>query len=538
MRLRDLVESAELGLLWAAGQHGLDRGLRSVVITDLPEPGRSLRGGELVVTGLFWRPAAGASGSARSAQPDEEAAASERFVASVSAGHAAAIAAGDTTDDPLPEDLVAACIRHDMPLLRIPGRLTFTELSEWFSRRIFESRTQDPGESLTWRGLPGVPGILGRIAAESGLEALLISAVGDVLAEPSSGASPQLVHTLTRESLRTAGQLERRIEHRGEIYSVFTVSAVFAVGGDAPTPVDDWYVVFEGDSRTWPSQRREGVRDAVRLLGAERQRLAEAREPLRQLGQELAQLVAGEGPVAEIVARLRPVGLSAIDGLRVVVLTAEGDDSSLGVLRALIEDPQGTNSLPAATLPDGRAIGILSAELVPYLHGAAAGAESVPVADRLAARLQAIGPALGTDRVCIGVSDLVVSVIALPAAVREAGYALGLATRRTDRLNVCGHADLATHDGLLAHVPDDLRASYVHRLLDPLRAHDDQYHSALEETLDVFLQCSGSWSRSAAQLHIHVNTLRYRITRIAELTGRDPTRLDEQVDLFLALRAR
>jgi hypothetical protein len=535
MRLRDLVESAELGLLWAAGRHGLDRELRSVVITDLPEPGRRLRGGELVVTGLLWRSAIGVAGSAG---PDEQAAASERFVASISAGHAAAIAAGDTTDDPLPEDLVAACIRHGVPLLRVPGWLTFTELSEWFSRRTFQSQTRDPGESSTRHDLPGVPGILERITAESGLEALLISAVGDVLAELSSGVSPQLVHTLIRESLRTAGQLERRIEHRGEIYSVFTVFAVFAVNGDSPTSVDDWYVVFEGDSRTWPPQRREEVHEAVRLLGAERRRLAEAREPLRQLGRELARLVAAEGPVAEIVARLRPVGLSAIDGLRVVLLTAEGGDSPIGILRALIEDPQGTHSLPAAALPDGRAIGILPAELVPYLHGSAAGGESVSVADRLAARLHVIGPELGTDRVCIGVSDLVTTVIALPAAVREAGYALGLATKRTGRLSVCGHADLATHAALLAHVPDDLRASYVHRLLGPLRAHDDQHHSALEETLDVFLQCSGSWSRSAAQLHIHVNTLRYRITRIAELTGRDPTRLDEQVDLFLALRAR
>jgi purine catabolism regulator len=34
-----------------------------------------------------------------------------------------------------------------------------------------------------------------------------------------------------------------------------------------------------------------------------------------------------------------------------------------------------------------------------------------------------------------------------------------------------------------------------------------------------------------------VNTLRNRVARITELTGRDVTRLEDRVDLFLALEA-
>ena len=572
MRLRDLVDSAELGLRLVTGQPGLDREVRSVTVTDLPEPSRYLRGGELVVTGLLWR----------TAVPES----SERFVAAVAEGHAAAIAAGDTTDDPLPPDLVAACARHDVPLLHVPGRLAFAELSEWFSRRSSQSRAQDTGELLArHRRLlgagtrRGVAGVLELIASESGLEGLLIGASGDVLADSGavtgsgdgegagagagSDRSPQLLHILARESLRTAAVPERRVEHRGVVYSVYTVA------GDSPTPIDDWYVVFEGDSRSWPPQRREVARGAARLLSAERQWLAEAREPVRQLGQELAQLAAEEGPVAELVARLRPAGLSAMDGLRVVVLTLEGNNRPIRVLRALIDDPRAAKPLPAAELADGRAVGILpdtpgrpavpstptepvdEDSAAPTVSAASDGpvvdtattAPTAPatrpdLAERLAARLRALAPALGPDRVSVGVSDLVNSASALPAAVREAGYALGLAAGRPDRLNVAGHGDLASHQALLAHVPDDLRAAYVQRLLGPLRSHDERHHDALEKTLDVFLQCSGSWSRCAALLHIHVNTLRYRIARIAELTGRDPTRLDEQMDLFLALRAR
>ena len=52
------------------------------------------------------------------------------------------------------------------------------------------------------------------------------------------------------------------------------------------------------------------------------------------------------------------------------------------------------------------------------------------------------------------------------------------------------------------------------------------------------LACSGSWNACAVRMYVHVNTVRYRIRRIEELTGRDLSRLDDQVDFFLALRIR
>jgi DNA-binding PucR family transcriptional regulator len=54
-------------------------------------------------------------------------------------------------------------------------------------------------------------------------------------------------------------------------------------------------------------------------------------------------------------------------------------------------------------------------------------------------------------------------------------------------------------------------------------------------TLRAFLDCNGSWSRTAQQLHLHLNTVRYRITRVEELTGRDLSRMDDRADVYLAL---
>ena len=68
--------------------------------------------------------------------------------------------------------------------------------------------------------------------------------------------------------------------------------------------------------------------------------------------------------------------------------------------------------------------------------------------------------------------------------------------------------------------------------------HDDQHRAELLPTLREFLACSGSWNACAAKMYVHVNTVRYRIRRIEELTGRNLSCLDDQVDFFLALRIR
>ncbi|BFP53373.1 hypothetical protein SCMC78_31800 [Streptomyces sp. CMC78] len=47
-----------------------------------------------------------------------------------------------------------------------------------------------------------------------------------------------------------------------------------------------------------------------------------------------------------------------------------------------------------------------------------------------------------------------------------------------------------------------------------------------------------SWARTAEALHLHVNTVHYRIQRVELLTGRDLARLDHELDLKAALLCR
>ena len=96
--------------------------------------------------------------------------------------------------------------------------------------------------------------------------------------------------------------------------------------------------------------------------------------------------------------------------------------------------------------------------------------------------------------------------------------------------------ELPLHEMLLASVPAPVLRSFRDRLLGPLRDYDDRHNAELVTTLRSFLACDGSWSACASLLFVHVNTVRYRISRVEALTGRDLSALADRVDFFLALR--
>jgi hypothetical protein len=104
-------------------------------------------------------------------------------------------------------------------------------------------------------------------------------------------------------------------------------------------------------------------------------------------------------------------------------------------------------------------------------------------------------------------------------------------------VSVVTSEEIASHLLLLAMVPDEARRTFAGRVLGPVLAHDEAHHGGLLPTLRAFLDCSGSWTRSARRLHLHPNSVRYRIRQVERLTGRRLSRTEDRVDLYLALRA-
>ena len=104
-------------------------------------------------------------------------------------------------------------------------------------------------------------------------------------------------------------------------------------------------------------------------------------------------------------------------------------------------------------------------------------------------------------------------------------------------VSVVSGDEVTTYQRLLATVPDEVRRTFATRVLGAVLDYDAAHDAGLRETLETFLANSGSWSRTAAAMHIHVNTVRYRIARVADLTGRDLGRFEDRVDLLLALHS-
>jgi purine catabolism regulator len=92
--------------------------------------------------------------------------------------------------------------------------------------------------------------------------------------------------------------------------------------------------------------------------------------------------------------------------------------------------------------------------------------------------------------------------------------------------------DFELVDALLSAAgPAELRAR-VELVLDPLRDHPQ-----LLESLAAYLDADQNVNVAAEALHIHPNSLRYRLGRVEELLGRSVRSPATLADLYVALRA-
>jgi hypothetical protein len=125
----------------------------------------------------------------------------------------------------------------------------------------------------------------------------------------------------------------------------------------------------------------------------------------------------------------------------------------------------------------------------------------------------------------------------VPRAYEQARRAL--ATRRASG-EPCGsiaYSDLGV-DRILAV---EENAGEVERLitrwLADLITYDQTHGGDLVPTLATYLDRGGKYDETAEALSIHRNTLRYRLSRIAEISGHDLTDTETKLNLHLAARA-
>jgi DNA-binding PucR family transcriptional regulator len=121
-------------------------------------------------------------------------------------------------------------------------------------------------------------------------------------------------------------------------------------------------------------------------------------------------------------------------------------------------------------------------------------------------------------------------------AVNQAQYALHVlgVLGRTGKPHAFGDLGVWT---LLGRVGDaEHLTSFAESVLGVLIEHDRERQSQLVDTIRTLVECNFHYRTAAELLFTHPNTLRYRMSRINELTGLDFADADDRLKVEIALR--
>ena len=333
----------------------------------------------------------------------------------------------------------------------------------------------------------------------------------------------------TEQTERDRGGDRRQREGAGQV-SVFTPAAPELIDRALAVPVSGrrdaspiaWLVVVSEGGSLGPFERLI-ARQAAMVVGLELMRERVVRETERRLaGDLLSEALSGRLDPDEAAGRLRPFGI--------------GDDAAVLVFE--VDDPQGAEASVESRLAElgtGGLVATTSAAGRPLLC-AVVGTENgspIEIAGSVRETLLAHqGPVRAAVSRPAGVGSL-------RRAFHEARCALeATSLSNGEAPDVASHDDLGAFTLLLALQDDDALRAYSDGLLEPIERTEGEYGGELLRSLEAFIENNGNWERAARRLYCHRHTLRYRIRKIEELTGRDLGRATDRIELWLALRAR
>jgi purine catabolism regulator len=103
---------------------------------------------------------------------------------------------------------------------------------------------------------------------------------------------------------------------------------------------------------------------------------------------------------------------------------------------------------------------------------------------------------------------------------------------------VATYKELGSFQLLLSLQDDEALRLFCDSILGPIEASEGHYGGELMRSLEAFIEENGQWERAARRLYCHRHTLRYRIRRVEELTGRNLGNARDRIEFWLALRGR
>ncbi|NJC68616.1 PucR family transcriptional regulator [Planosporangium thailandense] len=487
----DLVEMPHLRLQVAAGSAGLAAPVKWAHASDLDTPWQWLVGGELLMKNGRTMPSRG----------DDQ----QTFLVSLADAEVTALVIGlDPHTPDLTPALLEAADQAGLPLILAPYSVAFAAIA----RAVADGNTSHEAQRLalmervynTVRNAVAShdhTSALSRLARDMSCRLALVDAeTGRDAIDGTPTIPPGFLDCLMAE-------IER---HDGSLPGVIHVSGDGHRGLAVQVPDDEPTVLVAYDFRLAPPDigLLQHVATATAVVLTHR---AMRREHERRIGAELlSHLLDGRLAPDDAEYELRTRGLKPSD----VALLAVRDASATGIQQLHVS------------------LGRRDISHLLLRRGAIFYALLEPSEQTLAIVRKRLGPSA-----LIGISDVLATPERAPAAAREAVWAAGTAGATMGRISRYGDATL------LSVMRDANEAqAVVDRVLGRLLRHDAEHGGALVHTLDTFLSCQRSWKLTSQQLHIHRQSVVYRIARIEEITGRDLRQTADIAELWLALRAR
>ena len=496
---------SRVGVTVHAGHSNLDRLVRWVHPTEIPDIAQFLRGGEMLLTAGL--------GIGDTAERQRQ------YIKDIDDAHAAVliIELSGRAFDTMPPALLEAARERNFPVVSLDDELPFVEVSAQVHESMIDQRVHDLSAYARLNATFMELLLAGRdhvhftdaLASEVKQPVVLEDATRQVVAY--SGSSP------TGDEAVNQWHHHSRIDHDGA-----TTRAGTADDADNCTrkPVvlqgERWgwlHVLHGGDPIVGTAgyaidRAADGI--AIALLGA---RASGARSAQRQ-NALVSRLLLGDISGDAFVTRALRIGRNLRDRTLVVVsvlhdttATDTGEEAMEELCRAL--------KVPAVVADLGEHTLVIM------------GLTRTCSEQQLIEKLTGLNVRAGISRP--------VSASQLPAAVEQARSAASVAAARPDRA-VHRFDDLGVLRLLASLAGGPELTRYIEDELGVLLKHDANSTNPLLPTLRTYLSCDGNKSLAAQNLYVQRRTLYYRLERIETLLGRSLDDADTRQALIFAVR--
>jgi PucR family transcriptional regulator, purine catabolism regulatory protein len=492
--VRELMQLPHLQMSLLAGQAGIDREVTWVHTSDLADPWQWHGWGELLLT----------NGTALVAEGTGQAHFAEQLVEAGASGLAIGLG---MSGPPLTATVTERADELALPLLTVPFSVSFTAVV----RAVADANDREEASQLRRvarlyellrvsmaAGRHG-PDMFRRIGNELGVRLYLVDpATGRSLFDDQaeSAYAPVLAASYAAQGHAIPGMLRLRLPTTEP-----TEACAFAVAvpGDAPTAL---LVEALGDQLPSPVLLQHiavgGALELAQLTaGQERQRRVGADLLARILDRRIYSGAAG--------SQLAEFGLDLAASVLAVAKTA--NDRAAADLDRLLARAR----VPHILLHRDQLLHVVVAES--------------DVNAGLVTTLRSLSSS-------VGVSDVIRTADRMVEAAQEARWALGAS--QAENRDLVRYGDQTV---LLLPRTTAEATVLVSRVLGGLIRHDAERGTQYLDTLRAMLRLDRSWQLAAAELHIHKQTLGYRVKRIEQITGRGLTKTEHIAELWIALQS-